>query len=186
MLGVSRSLRRAFAVAAASTLGAVALATPAWGPKYILGASAYGDCTGHGSDVVRFEGTLTVRSFSRSGSTLLVTGLLTGTCVTDDNVVVATVQETVATFPVWSVETFCTFPDVGVFVRPGVMTSGYDVKTGEALPFGVDLSRGTVVERTWTDGDPPSLRGQLCALDRIAHRRPLASLAPVLDMLVRV
>lgn len=178
-------LVRGVAVLLASVAGACALASPAWAPKYILGSAAYGDCVDRASEVSRFEGTYEVRSFARSGSTLTVTGLLEGRCATDDGAIVGTVDEAVATFVVNAVETFCADPDVGVFVRPGVMLAGHDVKTGDALPFGVDLSRGTVLERTWTDGDPASLRGQLCALDRIAHRRPLWSLAPVLEAFVR-
>lgn len=177
-------------LALATALAAVAVpllpAAPAWAPKYILGSAAYGDCLRReGAEVERFEGNLEVLSFSRSGSSLLVTGLLTGFCSTDAGTVTATLPETVATFAVASVDAFCVYPDIGVHVRPATQVSGTDAKTGEPAPFLVDLSRGTVIERSWTDGDPKALRGILCALDRIADRRPLAMLAPVLDTLVR-
>ncbi|HEX8001725.1 MAG TPA: hypothetical protein VF519_03415 [Mycobacteriales bacterium] len=181
-----RLLTRVPSVLAAAAVAVPLVAGPAWGPKYILGASAYGDCLRDPDRVERFEGTLSVRSFSRAGATLLVTGLLSGTCATDAGEVTAVLPEVVATFPVLSVDAFCTPPDVGVMIRPGAQVSAYDSKTGAATPFAVDLTRGTVIERSWTTGDPAGLRGKLCALDRIADRRPLASLAPVLNAFVRV
>lgn len=184
MVGVKRLLARSVAVA----LAAVPLlpAAPAWAPKYILGSAAYGDCLRPAAtEVERFEGLYEPTSFSRSGSSLLVTGLLNGVCTTDAGVVTAVLPETVATFPVTSVDAFCAYPDIGVHVRPGVQVSGADPKTGQAAPFLVDLSRGTVIERSWTDGDPAALRGRLCALDRLAGLAPLPALAAYLDGLVR-
>jgi len=180
-----RLYTRAATVAATAALAVAAAASPAWAPKYIFGSFAYGDCLRGAATPERFEGTLTVTSFARSGSSLLVTGLLSGTCFTDAGSVTALLPETVGTFVVGSVEAFCTDPDVGVMIRPGVQVSGYDLKTGHPAPFLVDLSRGTVVERSWTLGDPLSVRGKICALDRIADRRPLPALAPVLNVLVR-
>lgn len=180
-----RLLARSAAVVASTALAVCAAGSPAWAPKYIFGSLAYGDCLRGGSEPERFEGTLTVTSFSRSASSLLATGLLSGACLTDAGAVTAVLPEHVATFVVGSVEAFCTDPDVGVMVRPGVQVSGRDAKTGAPAPFLVDLSRGTVVERSWTPGDPMSERGKICALDRIADRRPLPALAPVLNGLVR-
>lgn len=179
-----RLLARSAVLVSAAVLP-VALAAPAWAPKYILGSSAYGDCLRHAGEVERFEGTLVPTSFSRSGSTLLVSGVLSGFCSTDDAVMVASLPETAATFPVVSVDAFCDGPDVGVMIRPGVQLSGTDLKTGEPAEFLVDLTRGTVIETSWTLGDPKALRGKLCALDRIADRVPLATLAPILDTFVR-
>ena len=170
----------------AAATAAVLPSSPAWAPKYILGAAAYGDCLRHSGEVERFEGQFEPTSFDRSGSTLLMTGVLSGVCLTDDTAeIVARLPETVATFPVVSVDAFCVFPDIGVHVRPGSQLSGYDAKTGEPAEFLVDLTRGTTVESSWTDGDPMALRGRLCALDRLADRAPLPALAAFLDGLVR-
>lgn len=187
MDGVNRPLARSLAVVVSAFCAAPVLpASPAWAPKYILGAAAYGDCLRRSTDVERFEGLFEPTSFDRSGSSLLVTGVLSGVCLTDATAeIVATLPPTVATFPVVSVDAFCDYPDVGVHVRPGSQMSGHDVKTGDPAEFLVDLTRGTTIEQSWTDGDPVALRGKLCALDRIADRRPLEMLAPVLDTLVR-
>ncbi|HEU0132751.1 MAG TPA: hypothetical protein VFQ85_17350 [Mycobacteriales bacterium] len=183
-----RGARRCLAVATAA-LGVVAVAgTPAWAPKYILGANAYGTCVFPDGSTARFEGAFTVLGFSAPGGVLSVTGAVAGSCLGDGDAV-ATVPGGSWTFPVTSLLTDCTTAETAVVqFRPGAATvdavTGPTPKDGEQVKTTLDLASGTTLERDWFASDPVSLRARLCAADRAArHARP-AGLAQALNALV--
>ena len=180
-----KSLTRASVLVTAAWLPVAGLAAPAWGPKYIFNASAYGGC---GTDPAsHFEGEASVVDFSASGGVLYADATVQGTCV-DGTRVTATVPLGTYSFRVNAVETDCTDTDVLVYIRPGTSTvQAYlgDIKDGTPVPMALDLGPGTTIERTWTDGDPRGERGRLCAAHRIVSGGPSAAvLARVLDALV--
>lgn len=183
---MTRSLSRAAAVAGTAALSLVLAASPAWAPKYILGAFAFGTCHLPGGDA-RFEGAFTATGFSADGGTLYVTGEVVGTCYDTGGDVAATVSSFVQSFPVTSVTTACTRTDAVVEVRPGAAlvgaVLGEDTKDGEAVKMTLDLG-GTVLDRVWSPDEPASVKARLCAVDRIAAHRPDADLARALDALV--
>lgn len=183
-----RTAARPATVALAAALAVGTLAAPAWAPKYILGAFAFGTCDVPGQDASRFEGSLTALSFSSSDGTLYVTGPVVGTCYGTAGNTVATVPSFVATFAVVSLTTACTPTDAVVEVRPGAaLVGGFlgdDAKTGEPVKLTLDLTNGTVLDKTWAPSDPMPVKARLCAVDAVAAHRPDASLASLLNRLV--
>jgi hypothetical protein len=174
-------LTRAATVAA--TAGAlVSLAAPAWAPKYILGASAHGDCVLDGATTT-FLGDFTVTSFGAVDGALMANGTLAGTCGAG----AYTVPFATYAFPVESVTGVCNDADAVVQVRPGSALvgafTGTDEKTGERVKLTVDLN-STVAERSWVTGDPAAVRGRLCAVARLTAHAPVARLATALNALV--
>lgn len=166
------------AVACAVVAGVVAgAAAPAWAPKYILGASAYGDCEVAGEPL--FNGDFTVESFGAKDGQLLATALVSGVCV-DGLDVVGSVPPGVYTFPI-TVTTECVPSSAVIEIRPGAATVAGDVG-GEKTEFTLDLSR-TVADVIWMEGDPESERAKICALAR-ASRRTATQQARLLNALV--
>ncbi len=178
---------RVASVAVASAVPVVTLALPAWAPRYILGASAFGDCRVDGLADSRFQGAFTVLSFSVADGQLQVTGNVGGTCA-DGAGIVVTVPAEPFTFPVLSTTASCDPNGATVQFVPGATTVGGvlgdDTKDGEAVKFTLDLSRATILERTWSPGDPRAVHARLCALDRILDHREPADLLPLLDNLL--
>jgi hypothetical protein len=176
--------RLAFVVLASAVPVAVS-ASPAWAPKYILGATAFGTCDLR--DGASFQGSFTVSGFSSSGGQLYATGAVAGSCDSGGDVV-ATVPSTVTTFAVASVTATCSAVGANVEIRPGAGTVkgllGDTPKDAEPVVFGLDLAPSTVVERSWVPGDPRATYGRLCAVTANVAHRDAASLATVLNALV--
>ena len=181
-----RTVSRAGLVAASAALSLVVAASPAWAPKYLLGAFAVGTCDLPSGDA-RFEGAFTATGFSADGGTLYVTGQVVGSCYDTAGDVVATVPSFVQAFPVTSVTTACNRTNAVVEVRPGAATVGAvlgsDTKDGEPIKMPLDLG-GTVLDRVWSPDEPASVKARLCAVDRIAAHVPDARLAQALNALV--
>lgn len=182
----SRVLARGLVVMAASVAAVLSVAAPGWAPKYILGASGFGDCGGGGVAASRFQGSFTVRSFLASGGQLYADAFVVGGCTSTAGDTVAVVPRGAYSFPV-SLTTFCSGDDVGYEVRPGAAlvgaVLGESEKDGVAVKTTLDLAPATVVDRRWNADDPRSVRGRLCALNAIAGHRPASDLAQVLNSL---
>jgi hypothetical protein len=182
----SRVVARGVVASVAAVAAVVSVATPGWSPKYILGASAFGDCLGDDVTPSRFQGSFTVRSFLSSGGQLVADALVVGGCTSTAGDTVAVVPQAAYQFPV-SLTTFCSGDDVGYEVRPGAALVGAvlgdSAKDGVAVKMTLDLAPTTVVDRRWSADEPPSVRARLCALDTIAAHRPAAELARVLNNL---
>ncbi len=184
MDGMGRRTFARLAVASAVVAGTVSVATPAWAPKYILGASAYGAC-GLAEPGSRFSGDFTVLRFHAAQGRVWATAAVTGTCV-DGLDVTATVPAAVYTVPVVEVTTECTAESAIVEIRPGATTVAGDVG-GVKSAFQLDLYPSTVIDRIWMPGDPPRDRARLCAVHRTARRGSPAQVARALnELLLRV
>jgi hypothetical protein len=177
-------LRRIATIVAAAGLTLGLAAPPAFAPKYILGASAFGDCAT--TPPSRFQGSFTVTSFGSARGRLLANATLVGTCAAGLTTV-ATVPVAPYVFPVVSVAGSCDATHAVVQVRPGAAVVGgflgEDAKTGAAVRFPVTLS-STVAERSWTVDEPRSVRARICAMAIAARYLPLPHLAPLLNALV--
>jgi hypothetical protein len=177
--------RRGLSVGVLVAGAVLSLAAPAWAPKYILGASAFGECGGGGVVDSRFQGSFTVRSFAVSGGALVADAFVVGSCAAGLDTT-AVVPRAAYTFPV-TVTTFCDGDDVGYEVRPGAATVGAVLgaseKDGTAVKLGLDLAPSTVVDRRWSSDESRSVRARLCALDTIAAHRPASALAQALNAL---
>jgi hypothetical protein len=182
----SRVLARGLVVVATSVAAVLSVAAPGWSPKYILGASAFGDCHGDGVAASRFQGSFTVRSFLSSGGQLLADALVVGSCTAVSGDTVAVVPRAAYAFPV-SLTTFCAGDDAGYEVRPGAAAVdgvlGDSAKDGVAVKMALDLAPTTVVDRRWGSDESSSVRARLCALHTIAGHRSPAELAQVLNVL---
>jgi hypothetical protein len=172
---------------AATAAAVLAVAAPAWAPKYILGASAHGDCVVDGGTTA-FQGDFRITSFGVAGDTLVANAIVVGTCTDTAAEVAYTVPGAGYTFPVLSVTGACNESEAVVQVRPGSALvgafAGTDEKTGEKVKLTLDLARGTLAERSWTTGDPAAVRGKLCAVARLVEHAPVPRLANALNTLV--
>ena len=177
-----RTLLTRAATVAAATATALSVTAPAWAPKYILGATALGDCVLDGA-TTSFLGDFTITSFGVLDSALVVNGTVAGSCGAGQY----TVPAAPYVFPVESVSGSCNESEATVAVRPGAALvgafTGTDEKTGERVKLTLDLDR-TVAERSWVTGDPAALRGKLCAAGRLAEHAPAERLATALNTLV--
>lgn len=153
------------AVACAVVLGTVGVAgAPAWAPKYIFGALAFGNCEVAGEPL--FNGDFTIESFRARNDQLLATAMVSGACV-DGLDVVGSVPPGVYTFPI-SVTTECVTTSAVIEIRPGATTVAGDVG-GEKTEFTLDLAR-TVADVIWMEGDAESERAKICAVSRASGR----------------
>jgi hypothetical protein len=183
---VRGGLARVAVVAAASATAVAVAAGPAWAPKYILGASAFGTCSV--SDA-RFQGDFTVHSFFASPTgDLMAVALVGGSCNAGGEVV-AVVTHGLYEYPV-AMTASCDATSAAVEFRPGAATVGAtlgdDPKTGEPVKLTLDLAPTTVVDRTWSADESKSVRGKLCAIAHMAGHRSAGDLAAALNSLTMV
>ncbi len=172
-------------VAAGTALSVGLLAAPAWAPKYIFGASAFGTCTIDGQADSHFQGSLTVLTFAAVDGQLGVTGTVVGTCADASANPVATVDQGPYDFSVESLTTECTRDNAGIEIRPGSGTvGGFVGDSKDAVKFTLDLTPSTVIDLTWRPGDPGALRGGLCALHNVVPHRDAAGVATALNTLL--
>jgi hypothetical protein len=186
MSGV-KHLRRAAAVVVTAGLAAVSPGAPAWGPKYILGASAFGTCALPDGPAA-FQGDFRITSFGVTSGGLVANAFVVGSCAGPGVETAATVRGPAVVYPIVSVVATCDPAHAVAQFRPGTATVGgflgADEKTGEAVRFPLNLAPSTVVERMWSPGDPASLRAQVCAVARLLPHAPPQALANVLNSLV--
>ena len=167
----------ALAVVGGTVVGA---ASPAWAPKYILGASAFGECGIPGPP--GFTGDFTVESFYARGDQLYAFAAVSGVCI-DGLDVVGRVPGGVYPFPV-AATAECVDGSAVLEVRPGAAAvEGTLGEVKDLTTFTLDLSRGTVVDRIWMTGDPPAERARLCAVERALGTRSATQVARLLNQL---
>ena len=166
-------------VSATGAATAVALlAAPAWAPKYILGASAFGTC--ELDPDARFQGSATVQQFYADRGQLWAVLRVVGSC--GDNLV--EVPSDLFAFPIDATAS-CGQTSATVQFRPGAGTvGGIPVDKSGAVKFTLDLAPSTVIELTWAASDPKELRGRICAIAANLGHRSAADTADVLNQLV--
>jgi len=177
MLRVLSRLGVSLAVVGATVGG---LASPAFAPKYIFGALAYGGCELDAAEDARFEGEFTILGFSAAKGQLYVQAALSGDCKDGAFSIAATAEPGVYQFPVLSLNGHCEADSAVLEIRPGAA----QVLSAKGDKFVLDLGGSTVAERWWDPADPAPVRAHVCAIVRLLDRQPYTRLAPVLNQLV--